>query len=99
MKTGTHTQISNSLIPNADMEIISIDGVETSYTITPKEGYKLHAKELDTRGFDKETMSETDEIVLGYTTGTKTCHIGYKFETNPREFYAVESEEVYNEGL
>ena len=93
MKTGTHKKLSESLIPNTDMEIISIDGVETSYSITAKDGYKLHAKELDTKGFDEETLSETDEIVLGFTMGTKTCHINYDFEENPREFYAVEDGE------
>ena len=90
MKTGTHKKLSESLIPNTDMEIISIDGVETSYSITPKEGFKLHAKELDSYGFDEESMTETDEFVPGFTTGTKTCHINYDFEVNLREFYAVE---------
>jgi hypothetical protein len=89
MKTGTHKKLSESLIPNTDMEIISIDGVETSYSITPKEGFKLHAKELDSSAFDEKTMTQTDEIILGFTKGTKTCHISYDFEENPREFYAV----------
>ena len=89
MKTGTHTKISKSLIPNADMEIISIDGVSASYSIAPKEGYKLHAKELDSFEFDEEAMAETDRIIPGFTTGTKTCHISYDFEENPREFYAI----------
>jgi hypothetical protein len=43
-------------------------------------------------------MTETDEIILGFTTGTKTCHINYDFEENPREFYAVKDGD-YNEGL
>ena len=72
MKTGTHTKLGESLIPNTDMEIIFIDGIETSYSIVPKKGYKLHAKELD-------EVSETDEIVLGFTTGIKTCGIDYDF--------------------
>lgn len=93
MRTGTHKKLSESLIPNTDMEIISIDGVETSYSITPKDGYKLHAKELDSYLFDEEAMTQTEEIVLGFTTGTKTCGINYDFLLNPREFYTVECEE------
>lgn len=93
MKKGTHIKMDNTFIPNTNMEIILINDVETAYTITPKEGYKLHAKELDEKDFDEETMMVTDEIVPGFTTGTKTCHINYDFEENPRKFYAVESGE------
>lgn len=75
-----------SLIPNTDMKISLFDGVEKSYYITPKEGFKLHAKELDF----KDDM--TGEIVLGFTEGLKTCGIDYDFLLNPREFYAVEIE-------
>lgn len=89
MKKGAHIKLDNPFIPNTNMEIILIDDIETAYTITPKEGYKLHAKELDSYGFDEETMMVTDEIVLGFTTGAKTCRIGYDFLLNPREFYAV----------
>ena len=78
-----------NLIPNTDITILLIDGVENSYHITPQDGYKLHAKELDTKGFDEEAQSETDEVVPGFTTGTKSCHIGYDFLLNPREFYTV----------
>ena len=98
MKKGTHIKLDNSFIPNTNMEIILIDDIETAYTITPKEGYKLHAKELDSYGFDEESMTETDEFVPGFTTGTKTCHINYDFEVNLREFYAVKDGD-YIEGL
>lgn len=89
MNECDYKKVGDSLIPNTDMQILLIDGVETAYYITPKEGYKLHAKELDEIGFDEETMTETEEIIPGYTLGIKTCHIDYDFEENPREFYTV----------
>ena len=82
-----------TIIPNTKMSILMKEDKEISYNITPSEGYKLHAKELDSSAFDEKTMTQTDEILLGFTKGTKTCHISYDFEENPREFYAVESEE------
>ena len=100
MKKGTHKTMNESLIPNTVMEIILIDDVETAYSITPKEGYKLHAKELDSYLTGEEATAESDELILGFTTGTKTCRIGYDFELNPREFYSVEFKDGdYNEGL
>ena len=76
-----------TIIPNTKMSILLIDDKEISYNITPSEGYKLHAKELDS----EDDM--TGEIVLGFIEGLKTCGIDYDFLLNPREFYAVESEE------
>ena len=83
MKKFDFKIIENSLIPNTDMKISLFDGVEKSYYITPKEGFKLHANELD---FKDDT---TGEIVLGFTEGLKTCGIDYDFSINPREFYTV----------
>lgn len=80
------------IIPYTKMEILNIDGQDTFYYITPLPGYKLHAKELDEVKFDEETFMETDEIVLGYTTGVKTCHINYDFVLNEREFYTIVEE-------
>ena len=71
-------------IPNTKMSILLKDNQEISYNITPFEGYKLHAKELDS----EDDM--TGEIALGYTEGKKSCPLDYDFEENPREFYAVE---------
>ncbi|MBR5506884.1 MAG: hypothetical protein IKV88_02425 [Clostridia bacterium] len=93
MNKCDYKKVDESLISNTDMKILLIDGVETSYYITPKEGFKLHAKELDSSAFDEKTMTQTDEIILGFTKGTKTCHISYDFEENPREFYTVEDGE------
>ena len=92
MNQCDYKEVKEPLIPNTSMKILLIDGVETSYYIEPLDGYKLHAKELDEMEFDEEMMMETGEIVLGFTTGIKTCHINYDFEENPREFYAVESD-------
>ena len=93
MKNGVHKKLEETLIPNTVMEIILIDGIETAYVITPEKGYKLHAKELDHPIFDEESMTETNEIELGFTEGIKSCSINYNFAENPREFYAVESDE------
>ena len=89
MNKCEYKEIKESLIPNTSMKILLIDGVEVSYYIEPLEGYKLHAKELDENVFDEELMMETDEIRLGFTTGIKTCLMGYDFEENPREFYTI----------
>lgn len=72
-----------TLIPNTKMAILLKDNKEISYNITPCEGYKLHAKELDS----EDDM--TGEIALGYTKGKKSCPIDYDFLLNPREFYTV----------
>ena len=87
MNQCDYKEVKEPLIPNTNMKILLIDGVETSYYIEPLDGYKLHAKELDS----EDDM--TGEIVLGFTEGLKTCGIDYDFLLNPREFYAVESEE------
>ena len=70
-------------IPNTKMSILLKDNKEISYNITPTEGFKLHAKELDC----EDDM--TGEIALGYTKGKKSCPLDYDFLENPREFYAV----------
>ena len=94
MDKCTYKNLDNPLIPNTEMKILLIDGTETTYYITAKDGYKLHAKELDEIGFDEELMKETDEIIPGFTTGIKTCAIDYDFDKNPREFYTEEIQEV-----
>lgn len=89
MKTGIHKKLENTLLPNTTTEIVLIDGVETSYIIRPIEGYKLHTKELDSYVFDEEAMTETDQLILGFTKGFTTCRTNYDFEENPREIYTV----------
>lgn len=71
-------------ILNTKMAILLKDNKEISYNITPFEGYKLHAKELDSEDY------MTGEMTLGYTEGKKSCPLDYDFAENPREFYAVE---------
>lgn len=77
----------DSVIPNTQMAILLKDGKEISYNITPFEGFKLHAKELDS----EDDM--TGEIILGYTEGKKSCPLDYDFSVNPREFYSVATTE------
>lgn len=59
------------------------------YKISPTEGYVLHIKGYDTPVIDEETMKETGEIRLGYTSSFTTVGYNYNFETNPSEIYAV----------
>lgn len=94
MNTCEYKEIK-SIIPYTTMKILIIDGVEVAYYITPYPGYKLHAKELDEVKFDEETLMETDEIIPGYTSGVKTCHINYDFIINERQFYAIAEEDNY----
>ena len=76
----------DSVIPNTKMSILLKDNKKISYNITPTEGFKLHAKELDC----EDDM--TGEIALGYTKGKKSCPLDYDFSVNPREFYSVATE-------
>lgn len=65
------------------------NGKPISYRISPAEGYKLHEITLDEPVINKETLEETGEIKLGYTTSYVTAGYNYDFEKNSREIYAV----------
>ena len=78
-----------SLIPNTSMQKIFVNGIHTQYGIKANEGYVLHDKDLDGEGFDPTTGLSTDEVILGFYTGTRTVRYDYDFVANPREFYAV----------
>ena len=84
----TYEDVIPSLIPNTTMYKKLRDGVHTTYAIIPIDGYVLHDKSRDWIDF------ETEELKLGYTTGTATCAANYDFAANPREFYAVPSNSV-----
>lgn len=64
-----------------------------AYYIEPVEGYVLHDNAYDTPVFDESTMSETGEIILGYTSSPISVWENYNFETNPREIYVITKEE------
>lgn len=89
MAIFTSEPVVPSLIENTTMQKNFRDGVPTTYYITPKEGYFLHDKGLDTLEIDKETMTETGNIIKGYRRSTASCSADYDFTENPREFYAV----------
>ena len=64
-----------------------------AYYIEPVEGYVLHDNAYDTPVFDESTLSETGEIILGYTSSPISVWENYNFETNPREIYVITKEE------
>lgn len=90
----TYEDVIPTLIENTTMQKRLLDGVHRTYRITPNEGYVLHDKERDWYELDPETGMESEEVTLGYTTGTATCAANYDFTANPREFYAVPENSV-----
>lgn len=68
-------------------------GERLSYRIYPSDGYKLHEITLDEPVIDEETMTETDEVKLGFTESFVTTSPEYDFEENPRQIYVVTAEE------
>lgn len=77
------------LITNTRCEAREVGGEIVSYRIAPVEGYKLHEVTLDEPIFDEETLEETGEIKLGYTTSYITAGADYDFEKNERQIYAI----------
>lgn len=82
-------EITPSPIENTTVKKAILNGVFSSYRISAKEGYKLHDNTLDDFELD-ENGNETDNIILGYSEGTKSCGANYDWDENPREFYAEE---------
>lgn len=78
-----------SKIENTIFEAREKDGKIISYRISPIEGYKLHEVTLDEPIFDEETMQETGEVKLGFTTAYVTAGGNYDFVKNERQIYAV----------
>ena len=76
-------------IENVTVKKAFNNGVHRTYTLKANEGYVLHDNTLDAQGYDEETGEFTDEIILGYSEGTKTCGANYDWDENPREFYAI----------
>ena len=76
-------------LENTIFEAREKDGKIISYRISPIEGYKLHEVTLDEPIFDEETMQETGEKKLGFTTSYVTAGGNYDFEKNERQIYAV----------
>lgn len=75
-----------SLIKNAVMQKVYVDGAHRVYTITPAEGYVLHDSVRDWTE-NPGTLEET--FKQGFTRATASCAANYDFTANPREFYAV----------
>ena len=52
-----------------------------AYRITPNEGYVIHTTNYDTPVYDEETMTETGEILLGFTSAFIQIGYTYNFDT------------------
>ena len=76
---------TESKIANTTMQKYIDDktGKEKTFWLKPLEGFRLHAKELDTEN------PETGEGEPGFTEGIATCSVKYDFTQNPREFYTI----------
>lgn len=85
-----------TLIENATMKKVFVNGVHRLYEVTPNEGYVLHDNTYDAPVFD-ENGDETGEIILGYRTSSATCTVAQldpENGVNARDFYAVPIDEV-----
>lgn len=102
MPNVNYEEINPSLIINTSMTKVYVNGVNTLIRITPNEGYVLHDNYLDTEVWDPELNIPTEEIKLGFYSGTRSVRHDYDFDINPREFYAVliseipEGSEIYS---
>ena len=74
----TYENVIPTLIPNTTMQKRLNNGVQTTYLITPNDGYVLHDNGYDFPIFDEE-YNET--IMLGYRTTTATVAAAYDFST------------------
>lgn len=79
-------------LENTIFEAREENGKILSYRIRPAKGYKLHEITLDERVFN-ENGNETEEIKSGFTESYVTAGVGYDFEKNERQIYAVEVKE------
>lgn len=56
------------------------DGSVLAYQIRPNTGYVLHSKGYDTPVFDEETLEETGDVILGFTSAF--VGVGYNYDFN-----------------
>lgn len=76
-------EVVPTLIPNTSIKArinSTNDGIKT-FWISPCEGYLLHDNRLDEEVIDPDTLEPTGEIVLRYSTETKTVKYDYDFDT------------------
>lgn len=83
----TYEDVIPSLIPNTTMFMRLRDGVPTTYSISPVDGYVLHDNMGCWTEIDEMTGDET--VKHAFYCGSCTCPVSYDFVANPREFYAV----------
>lgn len=84
-------KIIPSILPNATVNKIYVDGVHTQFEIVPDEGFKLHDARLDTEEFDEETFEFTGNIIKGFKTKGVTVRYDYDFYLNQNQFYSTEA--------
>lgn len=80
-----------AIFENTIMEkYINGSGKELVYYITPKEGYVLHHKEHDS--YDDEIK----KTIYGFTKASVSVPIGYDFDKNPLNIFAILEREAEN---
>lgn len=84
-------KIIPSILPNATVNKIYVDGVHTQFEIVPDEGFKLHDARLDTEEFNEGTFEFTGNIIKGFKTKGVTVRYDYDFEKNPNQLYSTEA--------
>ena len=82
-------KIIPSLIENATVNKIYVNGVHTQYEIVPDEGFKLHDARLDSEEFDEETLEPTGKIIEGFTRAFITVAGTYDFKLNHDKIFSV----------
>lgn len=84
-----YENVMPSLIENTTMQKRILNDSEITYCIKPNEGYLLHDKLYDEPVMDEVTMEETGKAILGFRKSTATVPVGYDFQLNSRQFYAI----------
>lgn len=63
------------------------NNVISSYRIDPNEGYVIHTTNYDSPVFNEETMEETGEVLLGFTSTYISLVANYNFDVVVPGFY------------
>ena len=84
------------IIPNTTMQIYTnLNGVDTTYKITPIAGYVMHNKTRDRTSYDNEGNVISHK--LGFTGAQTSCSLTYDFTTHELQLTNGEIVTVYGE--
>lgn len=78
MQMYTYEDVIPTLIPNTTMQKRLNNGVQTTFIITPNDGYVMHDNAYDFPIFDE---FDNETMVLGYRTTTASVAAAYDFST------------------